>query len=153
MAEYNNQVDLHVKQSGAYPRRSTGSTTTTSRSRWSARPGWTCVPTTRDKTLLLRCEDTEVITGDTARGYLRLTEQAGVIEIYIPHTTTDEIPVGAHVYDLFVNYKRRGEDDSTPFGGEYHVRSVISGMMVVHPAVTDSPPETQQRQLKGPPIW
>ena len=141
MAEYNNQVDLHVKQSGAY----------TAQIYWFddydqpipvVGPARMDVRTNdADKTLLLRCEDTEVITGDTARGYLRLTEQAGVIEIYIPHTTTDEIPVGAHVYDLFVNYKRRGEDDSTPFGGEYHVRSVISGMMVVHPAVTDSPPE------------
>jgi hypothetical protein len=140
MAEYNNQVDLHVKQGADY----------------TAQVFWVDdydepVPVTKptkmevrtndtERTLILTCEDYDQIGGDTTLGYLAVSETAGLIEIYIPSGATELLPVGVHVYDLFANYKRYDTTPGTTTWGDYHVRNVISGMMVVHPAVTNDPP-------------
>ena len=57
--------------------------------------------------------------------------------------TRELLPVGSHVYDLFANYKRYDTTPGTTTWGDYHVRNVISGMMVVHPAVTQDPPRRE----------
>lgn len=140
MAEYNNQVDLHVKQGADY----------------TAQVYWVDdydepVPVTapakmevrtndENRTLLLTAENIEEIGGDTTLGYLSVSATAGLIELYIPAAATELLPVGVHVYDLFANYKRYDSIPGTTTWGDYHVRNVISGMMVVHPAVTTDTP-------------
>lgn len=140
MSEYNNQVDLHVKQGADY----------TAQVFWVDdydSPVPVILPAkmevrTNDpqRVLLLTCENSENIGGDTTLGYLAVSEAAGLIEIYIPSGATAMIPVGVHVYDLFANYRRYDSIPGTTTWGDYHVRNVISGMMVVHPAVTNDPP-------------
>lgn len=151
MPEYSNQVDLHVKVGADY----------TAQIYWLddydnpvpvVGPAKMEVRTNdEDRTLLLTCEDTQSTVGQTTQGQLSLSESSGVIEIYIPAGSTGQMPVGVHAYDLFANYRRYETNPNAPINGpgtalwgDYHVRNVVSGLMIVHPAITDDPPKRTQ---------
>ena len=97
-----------------------------------------------DKNLLVHLDTTEEV-GDN-QGYLALSTASGIISIYIPKHVTADIPTGRHFFDMFVNYERflPGEYSTDPAKmpqwGNYHIRAVVAGTVVVHDAITQELP-------------
>lgn len=95
-----------------------------------------------DQNLLVHLDDTTDV-GDN-QGYLSFSTASGVIGIYIPKGVTADMPPGRHFFDMYVNYERftvwSDDPDNKPQWGDYHIRAVVSGTVVVHRAVTEDFP-------------
>jgi hypothetical protein len=94
------------------------------------------------KALLVHLEDTADISA--TQGYLSFSTASGVIGIYFPKAVTKTMPTGRHFFDMFVNYERftvwSDDPQYKPQWGDYHIRAVVSGTVVVHPAITEELP-------------
>lgn len=147
MTEYSNQVDLSVKAGEDY----------TCQMWWQdyygepipvLQPLRMEIRTNDDqRSLVAYCEDSAVDAEDTLRGYLSVTSHIGLVEVYLPKGTTSQMQPGTHVYDLFAPYDRtvQGESQTTqPNWGSKHLRMVASGLVHVHPRVTQTLPTWEQ---------
>lgn len=94
----------------------------------------------KDMNLLVYLDQDEEEQAEN-KGYIGLSKSSGTISLFIPKYVTFEMPTGTHFFDLFCNYDRVVDPlDNAPTWGNYHVRAPISGIVVVHPHITQNIP-------------